>query len=81
MPLGTSLIPETVSHAVGNGQLQSLTAAQVSTKYGAGNIKTPTANFTLRFQGSNMQFYKGVPFIITDAAMNAALTAANAPVV
>lgn len=79
MPLGTSLISDTLSHAVGNGQLQQLTPAQLTTKYGAGNSKTPSANFTMKFQGQTMHFYKNVPFVTTPDLL-AALTAANAPV-
>lgn len=79
MPIGTPFITDTISHAVGNGQLQQLTAAQISTKYGAGNVKTPSANFTLRFEGQLLHFYKNVPFVVT-TSLAAALTAANAPV-
>jgi hypothetical protein len=80
MTLGTSYIPDSIPHAVGNGQIQSLSAAQVSTKYGAGNIKTPSRNFSLRFQGALMQFFANVPFVVTPD-LAAALVAANAPVV
>lgn len=80
MPLGTPYIPDAMPHAVGNGQIQSLSAAQVSTKYGAGNVRTPTRNFTLRFQGTLMQFTANVPFVVTPD-LATALTAANAPVV
>jgi len=79
MPLGTTLITDTLSHAVGNGQVQQFTPAQLTTKYGAGNIKTPSATFTLKFQGQTMHFYKNVPFVTTPDLL-AALTAANAPV-
>jgi hypothetical protein len=77
--LGTSLLTDTIPHAVGNGQMQQLTAAQLSTKYGAGNLRTPSANFTLRFEGQIVHFYKNVPMVVT-AALAAALTAASAPV-
>lgn len=71
--------PNSIPHAVGNGQLQELTPAQVSTKYGSGNIKTPTANFNINYKGMHLVGYKGVP-IVCDAALLAALTAAGAPV-
>lgn len=79
MPIGTSLIADTIPHAVGNGQLQQLTAAQLTTKYGAGNIKTPSATFTLRFEGQIVHFYKNIPMVVS-TALAAALAAANAPV-
>jgi len=80
MPLGTTQIIDTVSHAVGNGQVQQLTAAQMATKYGAANIKTPTANFSLRFEGQLLRFERNIPFVVTPA-LAAALAAANSPVV
>ncbi len=72
--------PNTVPVVVGNGQLQDMTPAQISTKYGAGNIKTPTKNFTLNYQGIHMQCFKNVP-IVCDATLLAAFTATGAPVV
>lgn len=72
--------PNTIPHAAGNGQLQELTAAQISTKYGSGNIKTPTANFSINYKGQHLVGYKNIP-IVCDAALIAALTAAGAPVV
>ena len=69
----------TVSNVV-NGVHQELTAAQTSTAYGSGNIKTPTANFTLPYKGSHVQGRKGIP-LVCDAALRAALSAAGAPVV
>ena len=79
MPLGTPFIADTVPHAVGNGQLQGFTSAQLTTKYGAGNIKTPSANFAIRHEGQLLHFYKNVPFVVT-TSLAAALAAANAPV-
>jgi hypothetical protein len=68
----------TLPAAVGNGQISDLTAAQASTKFGAGNIRTPVANFTLIIGGHVMHGRRGVP-ILCDAAMLAAL--AGTPVV
>ncbi|KAF1003123.1 MAG: hypothetical protein GAK28_04924 [Luteibacter sp.] len=80
MPLGTPYIPDTSPHAVGNGQIQNLTASQVSTKYGSGNVRTPTRHFTLQFRGALMQFTANVPFVVTPD-LASALVSANAPVV
>lgn len=77
--LGTTLLNDSIAVALGNGQISQLTPAQLTTKYGSGNIKTPSTNFTLRFEGQIVHFYKGVPMVVT-AALAAALTAANAPV-
>ena len=78
MPIGTSLLVDSVSHAIGNGQIQSLSTAQVSTKY-TGAVKTPSANFSMVFQGQHLSFTKNVPFPTTPDLL-AALTAAGAPV-
>ena len=72
--------PNTVPHAAGNGQIQELTATQVTTKYGASNIKTPTRNFTLNYRGMHLTCLKSVP-IVCDAALLAAFAATGAPVV
>jgi hypothetical protein len=80
MPLGTSLVADTGASAIGNGQHAELSAAQISTKYGAGNVKTSSVDYTFTFKGQHIYFRKGVPVVITDAAMLAALTAAGAPV-
>ena len=72
--------PNSVPHAVGDGTLQELTAAQASTKYGSGNIKTPTKNFTLNYKGMHMNCFKNVP-IVCDAALLAAFAATGSPVV
>ncbi|QBP09368.1 hypothetical protein [Cupriavidus metallidurans] len=72
--------PNTVPHAAGNGQMQELTAAQISAKYGAGNVKTPTRNFSINYRGQHIVGYKNVP-IVCDAALLAALAATGAPVV
>jgi len=72
--------PTSIPHAAGNGQLQELTAAQLTAKYGAGNIKTPTKNFAVRHNGHLLQFYKNIP-VVVDAALAATFTAVNAPVV
>jgi hypothetical protein len=80
MALGTPYIADTIPNAVGNGQMQQLTTAQLTTQYGAGNIKTPTKNFSITVGGHTIHGYAGVP-IVTNPALLAALTAANAPVV
>lgn len=72
--------PNTTPHAAGNGQLQELTAAQVATKYGSGNIKTPTRNFPFCFNGHHGQAFKGIP-IVCDTALLAYFAATGAPVV
>lgn len=72
--------PTTIPHAVGNGQLQEMTAAQITTKYGSGNVKTPTRNFVVRRNGHHVFGYKNMP-IVCDAALLATLSATNAPVV
>ncbi len=71
--------PTTVTNVV-NGVHQELTAAQVSTAYGSGNIKTPTKNFTLNYKGLHINGFKNIP-IVCDAALLAALAAVGAPVV
>lgn len=78
MPLGTSLIPDLISHQSG-GVTQALTAAQLSTKFGAGNIRTPSKNFSITYQGQHLSFTKNVPFVV-DAGLAAYLTSINAPV-
>ena len=72
--------PTSVPHATGVGVLQELTPAQITTKYGAGNIKTPTKNFTLNYKGLHLNCFKNMP-IVCDAALLAAFAATNAPVV
>lgn len=81
MPLGTPYLIDTVSNVTAAGQHQELTAGQVSTKYGSGNVKTSSVDFTFTWKGQHIQFRKGVPVVITDTALLAALAAAGAPVV
>lgn len=71
--------PTSIPHAAAIGQLQELTAAQISTKYGAGNIKTPTKNFSINYKGQHIVGYKNIP-IVCDAALLSALAAFGAPV-
>lgn len=78
MPLGTSLIPDNVANA-SRGVVGNLTAAQVMTTYGAGNVKTASKTFTFHYKGHSVSFPKGVP-VVVDAGLAAALLAANAPV-
>jgi len=80
MPLGTPYMADTIAHAPGNGQMQELTPAALTTKYGAGNVKTPTADFTITVKGHTFTGRKNVPFVTTPE-MLAALTAAGAPIV
>ncbi len=72
--------PNTVSNVSANGTIQELAPAAVATVYGAGNIKTPTRNFTLNYKGIHLNCIKNVP-IVCDAALLAAFTATSAPVV
>lgn len=72
--------PNTIPHAAGNGQIQELTAAQITTKYGAALIKTPTKNFTLNYRGMHLACFKNIP-VVCDAALIAAFAATGAPVV
>src|SRR5579864_2590204 len=82
MSLGSFVIPDTASNTVGSGtgQHQELTPAQLIAKYGAGNVKTSSVNFAFPWQGSHIHFRKGVPVVITEPALLAALAAAGAPV-
>ena len=70
-----------IPQAVGNGGVQQLTPAQLATQYGAGNVKTPSKDFAFPWQSQLIQFRNGVPAVITDPALLAALTAAAAPLV
>ena len=79
MTLGTSYVPDSLPVAVAPGQIANLTAAQASTLFGAGNIKTPTAHFVISYRGQQIVGRKGVPMVV-DAGLLAALTAAGAPV-
>lgn len=72
--------PNTVPHSGGGGVLQELTPAALVAKYGAGNVKTPTKNFSIKFGNGHVNGLKGIP-IVCDAALLAALAAASAPVV
>ena len=80
MPLGTPYLTDSIAHVAGNGQHQELSSAALSTKYGAGNVKTPTANFTVNVKGHIFSGKRNVPFV-TSPEMLAALTAAGAPIV
>ena len=80
MSLTAPFIVETSAATAGNGQNSELTPAQVKTKFGAGNTKTASVNFSFPWQGSHINFRKGVPVVITDATLLAALAAAGAPV-
>lgn len=79
MPLGCPFVPDTIAdHA--NGVTGSQTPATLATKYGAGNIKTASKNFTIHYRGHSVHFVKGVP-VVVDVGLAAALAAISAPVV
>ena len=80
MTLGTSYVTETLAVAAAPGQIAQLTPTQAAAQFGAGNIKTPTAHFTIEYAGQVVIGRKGVPMVV-DAGLLAALTAAGAPVV
>lgn len=80
MALGTPYITDSIAHTAANGQHQELTAAQLSTKYGSGNVKTSSVNFAFPWRGHVIQFRQNVPLVITDTALLAALAAAGAPI-
>lgn len=79
MTIGAPNVADTVPVAIGS-VVQNHTPAMLSTLYGAGNIRTPTKNFSIRYNGHTLSYQKNVPFVV-DAALLAALTAVNAPVV
>jgi hypothetical protein len=79
MTLGTTFVNEALPVAVG-GSIINMTAAQATTQFGSGNIKTPTKNFSIAYRGHTVVGRVGVP-IVVDAGLLAALTAAGAPVV
>jgi hypothetical protein len=72
--------PNTTSLVNTNGIQSEASAAQVTTIFGAGKIKTPTKNFTLNYGGLHLNGFKGVP-LVCDTALLAALAATGAPVV
>lgn len=76
---GVSLVPDMIPSAVGN-VISNQTVAQMTASYGAGNIKTPTKDFSLNVNGHTVSFRKGVP-VPTNAALNALFTLHNCPVV
>lgn len=78
MPLGTSLVNDLIPD-MQNGHTVMLTSAQLSTKYGSGNIKTPSANFAIMYKGQHVQFVKNVPLVV-DSGLATALSNAGAPV-
>ena len=79
MSLTCPNVPETVPVAIGS-VIQGHTPAMLTSLYGAGNLKTPTANFSANVGGHTLSFRKGVPFV-TNLSMLAALLAQNAPIV
>lgn len=80
MPVGTPYLKDTIPHAAGNGQHQELSAAGLAAKYGAANVKTPTAHFSVNIKGHHFTGRKGIPFVTTPELL-AALTATGAPIV
>ena len=77
MTLTAPFMPDVIPVAVGN-TVQSQTVSQFNVSFPT--HKTPTANFSLHYQGHTLTFTKGVPFTY-DAALLAALTAISAPIV
>lgn len=75
---GVSLVPDMVGVAVGS-TISNQTVAQLTATYGAGNIKTPTKDFSLNVNGHVVAFKKGVP-VVTNAQLNALFTLHNCPV-
>lgn len=78
MTIGTAYIPDSVPVATG-GVIVNQTASQLASSFGAGNIKTPTKDFSLSIGGHTVSFRAGVP-VVTDARMLAAFAAHSAPV-
>lgn len=77
MSLTAPFMPDLIPVAVGN-TVQSQTVAQFNATFPT--HKTPTANFTLHYQGHTLTFRKDVPFTY-DAGLLAVLTAVSAPIV
>ena len=77
MPLTAPFMPDVIPVAQGQ-TTQSQTVAQFNATYPT--HKTPTASFSLHYQGHTLAFTKNVPFTY-DAGLLAALTAAGAPIV
>lgn len=78
MAIGTPYITEGVPVAI-NGVISVQTASQIVSTFGASNVKTATADFTINYNGETLDFSNGEAFVV-DAGLLAALTAANAPV-
>jgi hypothetical protein len=57
----------------------NVSPAALAAQFGAGNVRVANANFNLVVNGSTVAFRAGESFV-TNAALNAALAAANAPV-
>lgn len=71
-------LPETTTVSI-NGVHANLSSAQVTTAFGAGNVKTASKSFTIAYNSHQVQFRAGVPMVV-DAKLAAALVAAGAPV-
>lgn len=80
MALGSSLVPDLIPVSTGGATIDNLTAAQLSTKFGAGNVKTPTQDFAITVEGKTLTFKKGVP-VVMDTHLQAHFTTHSAPVV
>lgn len=76
---GVSLIPDLIPSVVGN-TVAAQTVAQMTATYGAGNIKTPTKDFSLNVNGHLVDYRKGVP-VVTNPALTALFTLHNCPVI
>ncbi|BDC38933.1 hypothetical protein [Paraburkholderia terrae] len=57
----------------------NVSPAALAAQFGAGNVRVANANFNLAVNGTTVAFRAGESFV-TNAALNAALAAANAPV-
>lgn len=75
---GVSLVPDMIPSVVGR-TVSNQTVAQMTATYGAGNIKTPTKDFSLSVNGHLVAYRKGVP-VVTNAALNALFALHNCPV-
>ena len=78
MALGTPYVTDLAPQAV-NGVISNLSTSAMTTLYGAGNIKTPSAEFSFIRNGHTIHLTKGVPMVV-DAAFITFLTSIGAPV-
>jgi hypothetical protein len=79
MTIGSAFVPDTTAVSI-NGVISNLTESQMSTQFGASNIKTPTKDFSFAYGGHTLYFRSGMP-VVMHAGLQAALTAAAAHIV